>query len=74
MTCTLYWKPVSKEHDYVNDHVLRDILEKKFGFPAQLNHTHIEYLSGLRDAGREQAFGLIDAIHEHGVIEINKEC
>lgn len=53
---------------------MRDILQNKFGFPSKLDHSHIDYLKGLNDAGHEGARTLIDAIYQFSVIEINQEC
>lgn len=74
MSCTLYWMPVSNQNNYVDGGQLRDILQNKFGFPSKIDHSHIDYLEGLKDAGHEGAQTLIDAIYQFDVIEINQEC
>lgn len=74
MTCSLCWKPVSTERDYISSYQLRDILEKKYGYPSNLDHSDISYLEALEDAGVDGADELIEAIRKHDVIQIFKEC
>jgi len=74
MTCQLYYRPISKKDFAVGDMTLRDILEKKFGFPTILNDSHVTYLEALYDANVEGADELITAIHKYEQIEIYKEC
>lgn len=74
MSCSVMWKPVSNEGNYVGGGSFRDILEKKYGFPAVLTYAHIEWLAGVRDSGYEEAQILIDAIYEKNKIEIFLEC
>ena len=74
MSCTLYWKPVSKKEYQVGDFQLRDILEKRYGYPSNLNYSDIPYLEALVDAQVEGADELIEAIRKHDKIEIYKEC
>lgn len=74
MGCTLYWIPVNTDKNYVYNHILRNILEKKFGFGATLSYGNIEYLQALKDADIEGAQELIEAIEKYEVIEIGQEC
>lgn len=75
MSCSVLWRKVDpKKGKYVGSGNFRDILDKKFGFPAKLNFADIPYLEGMRDCGHEEAEILIDAIREEDVIEIFLEC
>lgn len=74
MGCSLYWKLVSKKEYRVGDYQLRDILEKKFGYPQNLDYSDIHYLEALVDAQVEGADELIEAIRKYDKIEIYKEC
>ena len=74
MSCTLMWKPTVDGGNYVGGSGLRDILERKFGYPARISNNQIPYLEGLRDSGHETAQVLIDALYEKGEIEIYVEC
>ena len=71
MSSSLYWKPISHEAHHVNTE-LKYILEKRFiAMPAVLNHEHVSYLEGLKDAGVKGADELIEAIEKHEQIEIS---
>jgi len=74
MSCSLIWSPVNKTKNRAGDHTLRDILEKKFGFPRVLDESYIIYLDALDDAGIEGAEDLIIAIRKHEEIQIDIEC
>ena len=59
-------------------HQLTCVLRNKFGINcadiAMLNQSHIPWVEGLRDAGVEGAQELIDALVEHGEVEIGCDC
>lgn len=75
MSCTVMWRRVDpKQGKYVGKGSFRDILDRKFGFPAKLTYEHITYLEGMVDCGHEEAQVLIDAIREEEQIEIFLEC
>lgn len=74
MGCSLYWKPVSKENNFVGDIQLRNILEKRYNYPSILDTGDIGYLNALVDAGVEGANDLIEAIEKHNEIQIDLEC
>lgn len=75
MSCTVMWRKVDpKKGKYVGSGSFRDILDKKFGFPAKLSYANIPYLEGIKDSGHQEAGILIDAILEEDVIEIFLEC
>ena len=75
---TIYWTPIN-----ISDHALsfnapsssRGIIERVFGaFPIRLTDVDIDRLRTLRQAFEHDANEyqeLIDAIAEHGTIEIN---
>jgi hypothetical protein len=74
MTCSLYWKPESIESNRVGGIALREILEKKYGYPYTLSYGHLDYLEALRDANVDGAEDLIEAIRQYGEIKIFKVC
>ena len=74
MSCTLCWKPVAKHSYHISEIQLRNILDKKYGYPAKLNYGDISYLTALDDAGVNGANELINAIEKHDEIEIFLEC
>ena len=74
MSCSVLWKPVKDDGKYVGKGSFRDVLDKKYGFPATLNRLDVPYLEGMRDCGHEEAQILIDAIYIEGTIEIFLEC
>lgn len=74
MSCSVYWKPVKNDGKYVGSGRFREILHKKFGYPAILTHSSLPYLEGLEDCGHIEAKILIEAIHENETIEIFLEC
>lgn len=74
MGCTLYWKQEVLDGQYICSHMLRDILEKKYGFPSILGFMDRDYLEALEDAGIEGASDLIEAINKYKKIKIYKEC
>lgn len=75
MSSNLYWEPVKPKKGKSLDTGLKYIFQKKYGSPVniELDETDIEYLCGLADAGIKDAQNLIDAIHEHGSIELREE-
>lgn len=73
MTSSLHWKPLIKDSQRIGDMRLKDILDKKFGYPWILDATDIPYLEGLYDAGTTDAIELINAINIHGKITISLE-
>jgi hypothetical protein len=74
VSCSVLWKPFKNEGKFVGKGSLRDILDKKYGFPAKLSHKDINYLEGMEDCGHEEARILIDAIYAEEEIEIFLEC
>ena len=74
MSCSVMWKPSKNDGKYVGSGSFRDILERRYGFPAILGHSNINYLEGMRDSGHNEAQILIDAINEESQIEIFLEC
>ena len=74
MTCSVLWKPVNTDGKYVGSGRFREILDKKYGFPAKLTNSDIQYLEGVRDCGYDEVQVLIDAIYENIEIEIFLEC
>ena len=74
MSCTVLWKPVLNDGKYVGQGSFRDILNRKYGFPAKLSPSAIPYLEGMRDSGHDEAQILIDAIYAEQEIEIFSEC
>lgn len=74
MGCSLYWRPIPKKQYRVGEYQLRDILEKRYGYPSELDCSDVTYLKALDDAGVEGADELVEAIEKHGEIEIFKEC
>jgi hypothetical protein len=74
MSCKLYWKPVLTESYRVGDINLREILNKKYNLPAELDYSDIAYLQALNDAGIEGAKDLADSIYKFNRIQIFLEC
>lgn len=74
MSCALVWQPVSKKSRRAGDSKLRDILDKKFGYPKTLNSSHFEYMQALVDAEIDGAKTLVSAISKYGEITIDLEC
>lgn len=72
MSTNLMWKPVVKDQNYIGSEI-RDLIIKKYGYKSKLSYQDLEYLKGLRDAGKEEASDLIDAINEHEEIEVWEE-
>lgn len=71
MSCTVLWRKFNpKKGKYVGRGSFRDILDKKYGFPAKLCQMDISYLEGMRDCGHEEAQILIDALYDEEEIEI----
>lgn len=74
MSCSLYYRPIHKKSYRIGDYQLRDILEKRFGYPRVLRCDDIPYLEALSDAMVEGAAELVEAILKYDEIEIYKEC
>jgi len=74
MSCTLCFRPVNVNCGAVGSYKLREILEKKYGYPHILDYQDIPYFQALVDADVYGASGIIEAINAYGVIEIYKEC
>ena len=74
MSCSVFWKPLYNSGKYVGQGAFRDILERKYTFPAELSHSDIPYLEGIKNCGHGEAHVLIDAIDEYNVIKIFLEC
>ncbi len=71
MSATLYWRPVVvSEGQSLNDQ-LRFILKLEGRqLPTRFDHTWLDYLRGLADAGITDAQTIIDAIEKHELIEL----
>ena len=74
MTCSVLWRPVNTDGKYVGTASFRDVIDRKYGFPARLSRSDIPYLEGLKDCGYDEAKILINAIYEEEIIEIFLEC
>lgn len=74
MSCTLCYRPVINDSISISSIKLRDILDRKFGYPKKLSFSHIEYLEALSDSNVEGADELIDAIRKYECIEVFLEC
>lgn len=74
MTCSLHWKPVVNDSEQAGDIQLREILDKKYGYPSTLDHSDIGYLEALIDADVKGADELVEAIRKHDQIQIFLEC
>lgn len=74
MSCTLYWKPVAQDDNRVGEIQLRNILEKKYGYPQKLDCCDLPYLLALKDAEVEGVEELIEAIEKYDEIEIFLKC
>lgn len=81
MSTNLFWKPIVIVKDNILPKALKYALSKKYfdhdgslvSGPVELDSSHQEYISGLRDAGISGASELIDAINKHGRVEIYTE-
>ncbi len=74
MSCTLHWKPIIKDSESISEIHLREILDKKYGYPHHLSYIDIDYIQALVDAGIDGAQDLLDAIRKHDDILIFLEC
>jgi hypothetical protein len=79
MSSTLYWRihapPKGKP---IGEYPLKEKLRKKFGDgrsgdPTVLGESALEYLRGLDDCGVKGADTLIEAIEQHGAVEVWEE-
>ncbi len=73
MSTSLGWKPVSKDYTYLSTE-LKFAMRKEYGsfINAVLDTSDIAYLTGLRDAGIDDAQDLIDAIEQHNEIKLEE--
>lgn len=74
MSCALVWKPIYKKSYRVGDIKLREIIDKKYGYPCTLDASDIHYLEALQDADVDGAEDLIEAIIKHEEIRLELEC
>ena len=73
MSCTLYWRPLTKGNS-VGGTQLRQAIERRFGREARLDIDALEFLRGLEAGGVEGATELIEAIEKHEEIDVYQEC
>ena len=74
MSCSLLWKPASREGQHIGDFQLRDALEEEYGLPCVLDESAIPFLRGLAAAKVDGAKELRELIESRGPIELWKEC
>ncbi len=73
MSTSLVWKPVSRDYTYLSID-LKFAMQKKYGsfIDTVLDASDITYLTGLRDAGIDDARVLIDAIEQRSEIKLEE--
>jgi len=74
VSCSLYWRPVSKTHLGGFRRTVRDEMIECYGSGAIIDENALEFLRGLAAAKLDGAKELIDAIEQHGEIQIFQEC
>lgn len=74
MSCALIWRPVvTAPIGYADGVQLREILDRKYGFPYTLNFNDRNYLEALVDAGIPNAQELLSDLYKYGEIRIDVE-
>jgi len=68
MSGTLKWRPVTNDWQFGAKGAVRDVVQNDGA--RTLDESHRGWLKGMRDVGHKDAQNLIDAIEEHGEIEI----
>jgi len=71
MSGTLKWRPVTNDWQFGAKGAVRDVIYNNG--TRTLDRSHFGWLEGMRDVGHKDAQNLIDAIQEHGEIEIVTE-
>jgi hypothetical protein len=73
MSSTLYWVPTPRDRKPLPDR-LKHALQKRYSSPLHTKITGAEcdYLEGLRDAGIDGAEELLEAVLQHGEIELSE--
>jgi hypothetical protein len=73
MSISLGYRPVKNDLKcFASSNNLHSILSDEFGVPCTIGETEIGFLRGLVAAGYKDCQDLIEAICEHGKIEIKK--
>ena len=71
MSETLCWRPMRSDRNTLPSHVARVLKNKYEGLDnVIIQYGEIPYLEGLRDAGLDGAQELIDAVNDHGPIQL----
>lgn len=73
MGCQLYWRPIG-DGKPVGGSVLRDTVREEFGDEPMLDRGALPFLRGLLAARVDGARELIDAIAQHGDIQLFLRC
>ena len=74
MSSNLYWKPITVTSSRALSVELKLALKKRYGSLNNmcLEEVDVDYLSGIRDSGIDDADILIEAIRQYGNIELKE--
>jgi len=75
MSVGIYCRPVKNDGIHVSSSSsLYSIIDREFGIPCKLSESSVPFFRGVVACGNSDAQEIVDAIIEHGEIELFTRC